>query len=134
MNLLYIMTQLQFDEAFQFCVEVFGFSNSLKYCDSWISRIYQIDVYWNKMLDSFNRSEFKQLFEKYCLESLNTPGKEYDIEKAFKKAKEEWKVDLMTNVANEIAFGKIPTKSHRDVIVKWSGNMMIIDWSVLKRV
>ena len=128
------MSHLQFDEAFQFCVEVFAFSQSLKYCDSWISRIYQIDVYWNKMLDCFNQSDFKQLFEKYCLESFNTSGEEYDMEQAFRKAKEDWKIDLMTSVANEIAFGKLPTKSHRDVIVKWSENMMIIDWTVLKGV
>ena len=53
----------ELDEAFNFWLEVFAFSECFKYESSWIKRINSIDDYWDTMLDSFDLDEFRIKFE-----------------------------------------------------------------------
>ena len=115
------------EEAFKFWIEVYGFSDSHKFEKHW-NQIYEINSYWNKMLDSFDTAQFKSSLEKYCLKMSNTGQCEYNLDELFNKAKLEWRIELMTNVANEIAHMFIPSSSLKSRIVKWNGSMMVIDW------
>ena len=116
------------EEAFKFWIEVYGFSDSHKFEKHWNQQIYQIDNYWNKMLDSINLVKFKTSLEKYCLKINNIESPEYNLDELFRKAKIEWRIELMTNVANEIAHMFIRS-SLKSKLVKWNGSMMVIDWN-----
>lgn len=119
----------KFDEAFQFLIEVFGFSDSHKFASKWTEQIFQIDFYWDQLLDSFNREDFRRMFCKYC-NIDRTPT--YNFDDAFKKAKTEWRIDLMTRVADEIAHSHILGIPHSITLVKWVQPAMLIDLEAIK--
>ena len=117
----------ELDEAFNFWLEVFAFSECFKYESSWIKRINSIDDYWDTMLDSFDLDEFRIKFRRYCRQIYNTSGDEYDIQEGLKKAKSDLRIDLMTSVADEIAHTFIRCTSEKSTLVRWTGSVMLVD-------
>lgn len=126
------MSQEQFEEAFKFVIEVFAYNDRYCYRNTWLMQIYEIDEYWSLMLDSFNKVEFRDMFNRYCEEEFEISSNDFNLENEFEKAKSgELKTKLMTSVADEIAHTHIPGISYNKRMVFWTGSMMIIDWRAI---
>lgn len=111
------------DDDFKFVLEVFAFEESAKYASDWLEQINKLDSYWNQMIDGFDLLEFTSFFRRYCQRIHKCSGDDYNIQESFEKAKSEWRLQLMMNVADEIAHTYLPNKSF---LVLWTGSMMIV--------
>lgn len=114
------------DDDFKFVLEVFAFEESTNYASNWLEQIHKLDSYWDKMIDNFDILEFKSFFRRYCQRVYNCSGDDYNIQESFEKAKSVWRLQLMMNIADEIAHTFIPSAPLKSNLVKWTGSMMIV--------
>ena len=91
------------DEQFKCVINVFAYQLSRKYMTSWQGQIVLIDRYWDQLLDSIDFDELAEFFNKCCKEENLRPD-EYNLNQALLSARNEWRVEMMTAAANDIAY------------------------------
>ena len=101
----------------------FGFRRSLRYRSTWVKQITEISDYWNYMMTDVKLSELMDEFELVCARS----GQEcdpWDIVTHLKKAVTDWRIELMTSVANQIA--QFWGDEIDGEFVQWNGDEMLL--------
>lgn len=101
----------------------FGFRRSLRYRSTWVKQITEISDYWNYMMTDVKLSELMDEFELVCARS----GEEcdpWDIVTHLKKAVTDWRIELMTSVANQIA--QFWGDEIDGEFVQWNGDEMLL--------
>ena len=101
----------------------FGFRRSLRYRSTWVKQITEISDYWNYMMTDVKLSELMDEFELVCARS----GEEcdpWDIITHLKKAVTDWRIELMTSVANQIA--QFWGDEIDGEFVQWNGDEMLL--------
>ena len=90
------------DNIFKVRIFEYCFSNILRFTSIWQDQIYQLNKFWDQMINQIDREEFTRLFVSDC-NQINLPSHVYNIEQGFQLAVTEWRIGLMTLVANRIA-------------------------------
>lgn len=105
----------QRDEVFKFLIVRFGFFKSKYYEPIWIDQVRNINEYWNMLVHDINREELLQKYMKECKETL-------DLDVNIEKTLGEWRIELMTRVANKIA--QFAVDEVEGEFVRWNGKQM----------
>ena len=116
------------DETFKFVVDVFVYEKARFFMTSWQGQVVLIDQYWNTVLDSIGLHELREFFNN-CCEKENLPAEEYNLFEALTRAKNEWRVEMMTAAANNLAYDftdyEVPYQSK---LVKWNENLRVMEF------
>lgn len=111
------------DDAFKFKIIFNGFTKSIFYSCDWTRQVVNINRYWDEMLDSFDRDEFKEYIQSEC-----TQTEPYNLELAFINAATEWRIELMTSVANKIAQFNTDNIPDGTQLVRWNPKTRRMDF------
>ena len=116
------------DENFKFVINVFAYQLSRKYMTSWQGQIVLIDRYWDQLLDSIDFDELAEFFNKCCKEENLRPD-EYNLNQALLSSRNEWRVEMMTAAANNIAydFANIDVP-YNHTLVTWNDNLRVMEF------
>lgn len=91
----------------------YGFFNSRLYKSSWIDQVLNINDYWDDLIKDLS-------IETICDQCQEAPH--FDIVGAMRLVLTDWRIELMTKVANQI------TQFYADEVcgefVKWNGTKM----------
>ena len=120
---------MSLESEYKLCVEIYAFSQSLKYFNHWTDQARFIDQYWNDIIDNINKTMLKQAMLK-CATELNLKENLFDYEKALALCKTEWRVEMMTYVSSLITKWNVLEIPEDEICVKWSGKEMIICWEL----
>ena len=101
----------------------FGFRRSLRYRSTWVKQITEISDYWNYMMTDVKLSELMDEFELVCAR-LGQECDPLDIVTHLKKAVTDWRIELMTSVANQIA--QFWGDEIDGEFVQWNGDEMLL--------
>ena len=101
----------------------FGFRRSLRYRSTWVKQITEISDYWNYMMTDVKLSELMDEFELVCARS-GQGCDPWDIVTHLKKAVTDWRIELMTSVANQIA--QFWGDEIDGEFVQWNGDEMLL--------
>ena len=116
------------DEQFKFVINVFAYQLSRKYMASWHGQIVLIDRYWDKLLDSIDFDELTKFFEKVC-KAENLQPDDYNLNQALLYARNEWRIEMMTAAANNIAYDfanfDVP---YNITLVRWNEDLRVMDF------
>lgn len=116
------------DEIFKFAIDVIAYEKARHFMTSWQGQVVLIDQYWNRLLDSIDLTELTEMFNRYC-EPEDLPSADYNLLEALARAKNEWRVEMMTAAANNIAFDfasyDVPYKTE---LVKWNDNLRVMEF------
>ena len=92
-----------------------GFFNSRLYKSSWIDQVLHINDYWDELIKDIN-------IQTICDSCMDESAPLFDVPEYMKLALTDWRVELMTKVANQI------TRFFADEVsgdfVKWNGTKM----------
>ena len=108
-------------EIFKDLIIKYGFFKSRNYEVTWIDQVRNIDNYWDTLIRDINIEEFLDEYLKECSRQKCT-GRPIDILLNMQNVLCEWRLDLMTKVANQIA--QFATDEVDGQFVKWNGSKM----------
>ena len=104
-------------EIFKRIIVNYGFLNSRLYRSSWIEQVININDYWDELIKDLN---IETICDACIAHYKNTPH--FDIVGHMKLVLTDWRVEIMTKVANQI------TQFYADEVcgdfVKWNGTKM----------
>ena len=106
------------NEAFKTALEHVGFLKSKLFEPTWILQITRIDSYWDELIHSINIEEFCNTFDAINKQNVYA----YNIHTSMYRALTDWRIELMTRVANRIA--QFVTDEVSGDFVKWDGAEM----------
>ena len=105
------------DNIFKRIIVNCGFFNSRLYKSSWIDQVVHINDYWDELIKDINIETICDSCMEQCKDAPH-----FDIVGYMKLALTDWRVELMTKVANMI------TQFYADEVsgdfVKWNGTEM----------
>ena len=112
----------QFDDILKSSLISLGFRRAHRYRTSWVKQVREINNYWDYMIGDVKLNELISDFEYKCKRSdISCNG--WEIVDHLSKAHTEWRIELMTEVANRIAqFWCDETEGD---FVHWTGDEMI---------
>ena len=110
-----------FEETLKSTLISVAFLNSRKYRSSWINQVKDIDIYWDHLITNLKLSQIMDLFSMIS-EKNNVICEPWEIVFHTQKALTDWRIELMTKVANKIAqFSKDEVEGD---FVNWNGHEM----------
>lgn len=116
---------------FKILIEKFCQKLSPQFKNSWIEQIHNIHIFWDEMIDKINKDDFKNQFSSFC-RVYNMTTDIFPIQFCMNWAKNRWKLQLMIKTANRIAHEHICGAPKGYEIVKWTGSIVIVDWTSFK--
>jgi hypothetical protein len=112
-------------EMFKCAFASVAFLDSARYRQTWISQVRQIDEYWDEMILNADPEKLKSFLN---LKQFKKSVDERDFMIAIDKALTDWRIELMTRVANQITqFSNDETEGD---FVKWNGSEMELSFDV----
>ena len=116
----------QFEEILKSALISLGFRRAHKYRKAWVKQVQDINNYWDHLIGDVKLNELMADFEYKC-KRYDIECNPWDIVAHLRKAQTDWKIELMTEVANRIAqFWCDETEGE---FVQWTGDdmMLLID-------
>ena len=113
---------------FKLVIVTYSCSECTRYYSNWIEQIHYIHIYWNKLIDNLAKETANKLFKRQCLLSNLNPDV-LNFTAALSCTKSIWKLQLMMSVADSIAKQNIYAAPDFFPIVKWTGQMVLVDWN-----
>ena len=101
----------------------FGFRGSHRYRATWIEQVQEIGDYWEYMMGDVKVNELMDEFSLECTRA-NFECDRWEIIYHLKKAITDWKIELMTEVANRIV--QLMNDKTEGDFVRWIGFDMLI--------
>ena len=115
-----VAIESKLNDSFKKTVENFAFLKSRHYEPTWMRQITEIDSYWDQLIRDINIEEFFESFD--SINEFQPALYLYNIHSSLHRALTDWRVELMTRVANRIA--QFATDEVCGVFVKWDGEKM----------
>ena len=111
-----------FEETLKSTLVHISFNKSAKYRANWFRQVKEIDCYWDQMITDIQEEDLMESFFWSCRKKkLESDHLNFKIQ--MKKVTTEWRIELMTRVAN-----KIYQFFHDEVdgdFVKWNGQSIV---------
>lgn len=113
----------QLEELVKYALMTSGFRRSWKYRSNWIHRVKDINEYWNHLMADVKLTELMDEFELACAR-FGVEVDPWEIVPHLKKAVTEWRIELMTIVANRIVW--LQCDVDEGDFVQWNGHDMLL--------
>ena len=111
-----------FEDTLKSTLVHISFNKSAKYRTNWYRQVKEIDCYWDQMISDIQEEDVLEIFFWACRKK-KLDYDPLDFKLKMQKATTEWRIELMTRVAN-----KIYQFFHDEVsgdFVKWNGQSIV---------
>ena len=112
-----------FEETFKSTLVHISFNKSAKYRTNWFRQVTEIDRYWDQMIQDIPQQDVMEIFF-WALHKKKLAYDHLNFKLQMEKATTEWKIELMTRVANKI-YQFFHDELEGD-FVKWNGHSIVL--------
>lgn len=110
----------EFDKSLKTAIVNVCFLQSRKYRSTWVKQVQQIDKYWDQMI---NNLKLNELMDMFILHGNENDCDAQDVVLNTQRALSEWRIELMTQVANKIT--QLMNDEVEGDFVVWNGDQMM---------
>ena len=100
----------------------------------WKTQLQCMNKYWRKTAELIDRTKLIRTFREECVE-LGLPEDMYDVERVFKKLKNEWQGHMMVQLAENLIRTYAPQLVTENAVVGWNveKQQLVFSYTVMNR-